>query len=535
MTTNKQEKKQAGMSKVMLVDDEVLIARQLEESLRGLGYEVVGKAYSGEEACDKAKRVRPDVILMDIVMAGELDGIAAAEIIKAELDIPVIFVTAYVADELVQRAKRVEPSGYIVKPFQLYEVKAALEVAVYNKMAEQRLRERAKQYESALRAGRAGIWDWHLDTNEVRMDSTLKGLLGYEDDEIRDRLEGWGKRLHPEDLEKVMREAEAHIEAKRPQYEVEYRMAHRNGKMQWFLARGAAMRDNKGRAYRMLGVHLDITRRKQMEEELRQAHHALERRVEERTSELLRTNAQLQKEVDDRKRTEERMHGYQAQLRSLASELVFAEEKERRQLAVDLHDSIGQILATAKFKLETMRQKELVAELAAGLDEVRTLMGQAIEHTRSLTFELSPPLLYELGLEAALGSLADRVQRLHGIVTNFTDDEEPKTLNMDVRIVVFRAVQELLINIVKHSQAKTAAISIWREGDSARVLVVDDGVGFDVSTLVNHVSRTSGFGLFSIKERLHHLGGHMDIDSEPGGGTRITLTAPLERGAREGS
>lgn len=121
------------MYRVMVVDDEATITTQLEERLTLMGYEVTGSASSGQEAVEMARRTRPDIVLMDIVMPGSLDGIDAAEIIKAELDIPAIFLTAYASQKFVDKAKDVEPFGYIVKPFQEREIKATIEVALHKK------------------------------------------------------------------------------------------------------------------------------------------------------------------------------------------------------------------------------------------------------------------------------------------------------------------------------------------------------------------------------------------------------------------
>jgi AmiR/NasT family two-component response regulator len=129
------------MHRILVVDDEVVISTQLEEHLTAMGYEVVGRAASGEEAVEHAKHLKPDLILMDIVMPGEIDGISAAGTIRTELDIPVIFLTAYADDKFVERAKNVEPMGYILKPFREEEVKAAIEVALYRKASERRLRD----------------------------------------------------------------------------------------------------------------------------------------------------------------------------------------------------------------------------------------------------------------------------------------------------------------------------------------------------------------------------------------------------------
>ena len=127
------------MSKILVVDDEAIITMQLEERLTAMGYTVAGMASTGEDAIDKARRLSPDLVLMDIVMPGKLNGIEAAKSI-AEMDIPVVFVTSYADDAIIEKAKQVGPYGYIVKPFNELEIKAAIEVALFRKTAEQELR-----------------------------------------------------------------------------------------------------------------------------------------------------------------------------------------------------------------------------------------------------------------------------------------------------------------------------------------------------------------------------------------------------------
>jgi PAS domain S-box-containing protein len=237
-------------------------------------------------------------------------------------------------------------------------------------------------------------------------------------------------------------------------------------------------------------------------------------------------------DVTGRKLAEAKLRIYQKQLRSLASELSVTEERERRRLATDLHDSISQILAISKLKLDLVRDGGTSAAFGRELDEISALIDQALQHTRSLTFELSPPVLYELGLEAALESLVERLQHMHGLRIEFVDDEQPKALSEDLAAFCFRAVQELLINVVKHARARTATITTEKYGDKVRIVVADDGVGFVSDDTFADVDRRTGFGLFSISERLRHLGGSLEIHSRPSQGTRVTLLAPLERLAK---
>ncbi len=131
------------MSKILVVDDEAIITMQLEERLHAMGYTVVAMAASGEDAIEKARRLSPDLILMDIVMPGRLNGIEAAQAIIGELDIPVVFVTSYADDAIIEKAKQVRPYGYIVKPFNELEIKAAIEVALFRKAAELEMKKMA--------------------------------------------------------------------------------------------------------------------------------------------------------------------------------------------------------------------------------------------------------------------------------------------------------------------------------------------------------------------------------------------------------
>lgn len=234
-------------------------------------------------------------------------------------------------------------------------------------------------------------------------------------------------------------------------------------------------------------------------------------------------------DITERKRAEIEVQNHQEQLRLLASELSVTEERERRRLATDLHDSIGQTLAMSKVKLDGLRTQAPSPVLAKELDDICKLLDRALQDTRSLTFELSPPVLYELGIEAALESLVERMQQVHGIKIRLLVGGGAKPLSEDTAVFCFRAVQELLVNVVKHARARTVKVSIGRDGDWISIMVEDDGRGFDPSDAFIRIGGKKGFGLFSIRERLQHLGGSLKIDAKVGRGTRVTLLAPSKR------
>lgn len=232
-------------------------------------------------------------------------------------------------------------------------------------------------------------------------------------------------------------------------------------------------------------------------------------------------------DVTDQRRVERENAAYQDRLRFMAAEMSLIEERERRQLATVLHDQIGQLLALAKIRLGGMKDSASAAECLQLAGEVRELLEKVIKSSRSLTFELSPPALYELGFETALQALCENFQQ-HGLRIEFDTDRVPKPLSDDMQILLFRAVRELLVNIVKHAGAENSRVSCRKDGSRLFIVITDDGKGFEPAADVSQPPGTRGFGLFSIRERLHHLGGEMTVNSKPGFGTCVTLVVQLQ-------
>ena len=236
----------------------------------------------------------------------------------------------------------------------------------------------------------------------------------------------------------------------------------------------------------------------------------------------------LFEDITERRESDEKIRTYQEQLQSLASELSLTEERERRRLATVLHDHIAQLLMVAKGKFEKMQESTLYRSLAKPMEEIRRLIEESIRYTRSLVFELSPPILYDLGFEPAMEWLAEHMQQQYGLAVEVEDDDHPKPLDNEARVLLFRAVRELLFNVLKHAQASCARVRLRRDGEQLRVIVEDNGVGFAPDKLGASSAKMEGFGLFSIRERLNYFGGRMEIESIPGQVTRVILTIPLQ-------
>lgn len=233
-------------------------------------------------------------------------------------------------------------------------------------------------------------------------------------------------------------------------------------------------------------------------------------------------------DITEQKVTEKKLLDYQKQLKRLASQLITIEQKERRRIATNVHDEIGQALAIVKINLDKLRHSALPVPPSTVIDEISGLVEQIIQKTRTLTFDLSNPTLYELGFEAAVADwLMENVGKKYGIDTFINDDGKPKPLSDDLKAILFRNTRELLTNCIKHSKAVKVEVKIRKIDDFIQISVEDNGVGFEPAQIMT-IGKKATFGLFSIHENLETLGGRLEIDSKPGAGCKAVMTAPIE-------
>lgn len=271
--------------------------------------------------------------------------------------------------------------------------------------------------------------------------------------------------------------------------------------------------------------------RKRTEEELRKTRDELEIRVKERTLKLEKVVEDLRNEILKRIEAEKKISADQKQLQHLTTELILTEERERRAIATALHDSLGPLLAFSKIEMGIIRgvlQKSAPPGIIKTLDNIRNLITQAIKQTRELTFDLSPSTLYAFGLEHALEELIEQFSKENKLKCVFRNREKIKSLPDDIKVLLYRSVHELLVNMAKHAKAKSAQVTLSLIGDNIQITVEDDGVGFDIADIDPQTGKSSGFGLFSIHQRLTHVGGRFDIQSQKGRGTKIVLLSPIK-------
>jgi PAS domain S-box-containing protein len=237
----------------------------------------------------------------------------------------------------------------------------------------------------------------------------------------------------------------------------------------------------------------------------------------------------MSEDITARKKYEQEVIDYQHRLKEVTSELARAEERERRSIATDLHDHVGQSLAVLRMQLAAAIDRTTDPDVVDALDGVSESLRQAIQETRNIMYDISSPMLNEFGLSAAISEwLKVHVADKHGLQTQFSDDGEAKPLGEDTRAILFRNVRELLVNVVKHAAAQRVSVDVARTGDSIAITVEDDGRGAMIDMTKQQQMQGRGFGLFSIEERMRDLGGLLTIESTPCHGFRAVIIAPLE-------
>jgi PAS domain S-box-containing protein len=378
----------------------------------------------------------------------------------------------------------------IVRAGEVIGVQIILTDITERKRAEQLLRKERDKAQKYLDV--AAVIMVAIDTEQRVGLINKKGceILGYSEDEILGK--NWFNNFLPKSIKDEVKEIFDKVLSKQangPEYH-ENLVLTKNGEERLIAWHNTVLRDDKGEVIATLSSGEDITERKQAEGKL------LEDRVK---------------------------------LKSLASQLTLAEERERRRIAAELHDKISQSIVISKMKLDRLRNNFGSDDSAKVMEEVCILLGEVIVDIRSLTFELSSPILHELGLEAAVAAwLAEEIEQKHGIAVEFEEDKEPKPLDDETKALLFRNVRELLINVVKHSRATKVKVSIRRVGNQINIGIEDNGIGFIPADVTAKAVRNGGFGLFSIQERLEELGGCLEIMSEPGHGCRVVMTTPLK-------
>jgi PAS domain S-box-containing protein len=256
---------------ILLVEDEQIVAKYIEKQLTGAGYRVLASITKGDEAIEKVKSLQPDVVLMDIKLVGDMDGIEAADFIRKNYQIPVIFLSSLTDDESFQRAKIAEPFGYLVKPIDIKEFNRVVDMALYKNNIYKELLDTKHRFQIAIEAARTRVWELWLDKDTLILDKNVPQLFGYDEKDIQKIPNERMNLVYKEDREVVSNAIKECSEGKSKSFELEHRVYQKNGSIGWLLLRGLHIPPQNNKPSRVIGSATDITERKNYEEELKKS------------------------------------------------------------------------------------------------------------------------------------------------------------------------------------------------------------------------------------------------------------------------
>ncbi len=486
-------------------DDVRLMVEHLSDTAPHLTVEIVT---SPAKALDQLSSTREFDLVITDHRPPELSGFdLMAEARRRGLRTPFILITAVASEDTVVAAFKLGASDYVLRSDSHYaelalridlaidrhELMLANERTAEELAARQRtlaaLRQSERQLNLALEAGRIGLWSWQVGTRQTHFSSRWKAQIGYADHEIRNDATEWESRCDPEDLTKFRSMMSSYVAAPWPDFTVEYRMRHKDGTWRWFMLRADLEVDDNGRPLRMLGSQIDITALKQQQSELASA---------------------------------------SARLQQLSRRLLEVQEQERRHIARELHDEIGQVLTVAKIHLQSVSLASDPTGMLPQMQEPVQLLDRLLAQVRSLSLDLRPPLLDDLGLVAALHWLLQQ-PNARGATPRVHLSTPPSFGRCDptLETACFRIAQEALTNALRHAQAESVDVALFVHGSSLHLTVSDDGVGFDAAVARHRAEGGGSIGLLGMNERASLAGGALTLLSAPGRGTRIEAIFPL--------
>ncbi|WP_028214094.1 PAS domain-containing protein [Paraburkholderia mimosarum] len=435
-----------------------------------------------------------DVALLDLGLP-DAQGLDTYRTLHRQApDLPVLVLTGLedksVGVQAIQDGAQDYLSKREIRPSDLSRV---IRYALERHRAAMALRESEERFQLAISGATAGLWDWNPDTDAIYLSPHFREILGYDVDELPGRTQVLLDVIHPDDVEQIKASLAAHLE-RRCAYDVEYRIHMRSGEYRWIHSRGQALWDRAGRPYRMVGWIMDVT---------------------------------------DRKRAEEALRESREELQQLSANIQHVREEEKTRIARELHDDLGQQLAALKLevsRIDNRAEASMTALAGADLHDIYTLIDQLVVSVRRIATDLRPAMLDDLGLIPAVEWFSDQFSARYGVRVIRQIDADDIDFQPETATVVFRAVQEAMTNVARHSGATEVMLRIARDGPNCIVNVADNGRGCPSG---KRPARNS-FGLLGMRERAAALGGELRIQTAPGEGFALSISLPLAGGSSTG-
>jgi PAS domain S-box-containing protein len=357
-----------------------------------------------------------------------------------------------------------------------------------HKRDQEALRRSEERYELAVRGAGVGIWDWDIRTGKVYYSPRWKMVFGYDENEIGGSVDDWARLLHPDERDWILKFQDDFLAGTSTTVTVEYRLRHKDGSYRWIVAHGLVLRDEQGKAIRLVGSHGDITDRKVAEEALERERQSLWRMLQ-------------------------------------------ASDHERQTISYEIHDGLTQYLAgaTMQFQVHDALKEGSPKKARKAYETAVELVHQAHSEARRLINEVRPPVIDENGIEMAISHLVHEQRRHGGPKIECHSDVQFGRLPPILENAIYRIAQEALTNACKHSKSKNVAVTMTQEGQVVRLEVRDNGIGFDPATV-----QKGHFGLEGIRQRVRLLGGRLTVESQPDSGTLVQVVVPIVERQNEG-
>lgn len=385
--------------------------------------------------------------------------------------------------------------------------------------AEEALRESEERFRFMADAAPVMIWISGPDALCTWFNKTWLDFVGRTMEEELGK--GWTDHIHPDDFDRCLQVYETSFITRLP-FTMEYRMKRHDGEYRWLLDSGIPLYGPGDEFTGYIGSCIDFTERKRAEQVLRES--------EEQLQSL---NETLERKV--REQT--------AEVRQLASDLTKAEQRERHRIAHILHEDLQQRIYAIQMQVEYLFDglESIDVVLQGDIDKVRKQLNEVVLITRHLSVDLSPPILRDEGLTQAIEWLASQIQQQHGLRIEIQANGSFAIPDEDLQMLLFRSVRELLFNVVKHSGVNRAVVALQQENGDLCIQVRDTGRGFDVAALASSINddvedddlHYRSFGLPTLRHRLSLFGGRMEIQSEPGAGTIVSITVPVSESTKD--
>jgi len=418
--------------------------------------------------------------------------------------------------------KRHEPADRDLARFDVLARQAA--DIIERNLALEALRESEARMRRAMSVPKVGVLFFDLAGHMLEANAAFQQMCGYTSEELRSAGH-WDQLTAPEFHELTLQRTRDLTErGETPPYEKQ--MIRKDGSRWWGLFSPTRL-SGSGPESQCVEFVIDVTEAKRSEEalrkseeDLRRLNEQLEERVRERTEALVTMNMALQSEVAERRTAEDR-------IKKLLRELVTAQEEERRRLARELHDSLGQELAALHVAMEVMKSKANVPEMLEGVERMRVIFESLNSHVDFLAWELRPPSLDLLGLDAALRAYVQEWSQQYGIKTTYQGvGVDTVRLLPEVETNLYRIFQEALQNVYKHAGADRVNVLLERRDGHAVLIIEDNGKGYDPEV----AAEERGMGVTNMSERASLINGAVEIESQPGQGTTVFVRVPVTNG-----